>query len=302
MKKLKPGWYILLYHDISWEENSYLQAIGGTCPPDLFRQHLKTLVSLGELVSVQEGEKRLRDGSIDAPIFSLWFDDGLIGVEKYAIPILDELGIAGAISICNRFVNRTEFYWRFKLSYLNSIDGMRFLRSRLKKHGLKRGDSVRTFTLEHFSLDILSHIEELYQRFTTLTQRNDAFRMFINSDSIKPVFDRGWVIANHTAGHYTVSPEYGLQSLFEEFQECEVSIKSICQSPSQHWVLPFDRPSPLENTRTTNGIRGDRCWVVVGNRRNTSESYNNTRVLYRISAPIGLPRELTDQLIAAQSR
>ena len=101
-------------------------------PPDIFRSHVATCAQLGTLVSIEEGARRLLGDSIAGPLVSFWFDDGRIGVRKHASPILEECGVAGAISVCSRFVFRKEFFWRFKLSYLNTVDGMRILRSHLR--------------------------------------------------------------------------------------------------------------------------------------------------------------------------
>lgn len=300
MKRLRPGWYNLLYHDISWEENCYLKSIGGTCPPDLFRQHMRTLSTIGELVSVEEGEKRLREHAIDVPIFSLWFDDGLAGVRKYALPILEQFGVTGAAAICSRFLNRSEFFWRFKLSYLNSADGMRFLRSRLQKHGYKRGDSGKRYTLDNFSLEIVAYIDELFNRFTTPAQREDAFRMFMDRDAVQTLLNMGWIIANHTAAHYPISQEHSLNLLAEEFQECEAEIESICHEPSDYWVLPFN--SSPETVSIANSYRGDRYLVFVDNRINTPELCNSDRILYRIGVQVGYSQGLMDSLERVQSR
>ena len=85
---MNPGWYILNYHDISWEESAYTRAIGGNLPPDIFRSHLVALGQNARLVSIPDGFQRFRQGGIDEPLVSFWFDDGLTGVRKYALPLL----------------------------------------------------------------------------------------------------------------------------------------------------------------------------------------------------------------------
>jgi peptidoglycan/xylan/chitin deacetylase (PgdA/CDA1 family) len=283
MKRLHPGWYIILYHDISWEENCYLRSIGGTCPPDVFRQHLCALTSLGDFVSVADGERLLRENAIDGPIFSFWFDDGLAGVSRHAMPILDEFNLTGAVSICSRFVRRTEFFWRFKLSYLNYIDGIRFLRSRLQNYGFRLGDSVKNFTLDNFSEKILEDINELFVRFTTPAQREDAYRIFLDREAVRLLYDRGWDIVNHSAGHYPISQEHSLSLLCPEFQECEAEIQDICRTPSRYWVLPFDANTSQDVVRAAGSCRGDRYLVFIGSRRNTAQACNPERILFRFA-------------------
>ena len=290
MRKPAPAWYILLYHDVSWEENCYLRSVGGTCAPDVFRQHVKMAASLGDLVSVADGQRMLESNSFDRPAFSFWFDDGLIGVCKHAKPVLDEFGVTGAVSICSRFVRRSEFFWRFKLSYLHSVDGLRFLRSRLAKHGFSLRDPVSTFTLDSFSAEILQDIDDLWCRFTTPAQRQDAYRMFMSREEIRHLFDYGWEIANHTAGHYPVFQEHSLQLLSAQFQECEEEIQGICGRPSRYWVVPFDRKNSADGVKVADACRGDRHLVYVGNRRNNAHTCSAARVLFRYSTETSAER------------
>jgi peptidoglycan/xylan/chitin deacetylase (PgdA/CDA1 family) len=296
MKRLPPGWYILLYHEISWEENCYIRGTGGCCPPDLFREHVGTVRSLGDLVSIEDGMRALAEDRITRPLFSFWLDDGLIGAAKYALPILDEFGVTGAISICSRFVDRGEFFWRFKLSYLNSVDGMRFLRSRLKRFGFQLGDSIKQFTLQSFSREVLAEIDDLFLRWTTAAQREDAYRMFLDRDAVRMLRDRGWCVANHSAGHYPVSQDHSLALLGPEFQECETAIREISGNPSRYWVLPFDHRTSQELIRVADSCREDRYLVFVGNRRNTVQTCLPRRTLYRYGVPIAAAEGLFSAL------
>ncbi len=89
---LKPAWYVLLYHEVSWEEPPHLRSIGGmVVPPDRFREHLEVLDAHGRLLGVDEALSRLADGESEPrePWFSIWFDDGYAGVRRYAAPILE---------------------------------------------------------------------------------------------------------------------------------------------------------------------------------------------------------------------
>ena len=109
--KIKNGWYIILYHDINWEDSVFTQYIGGTCAPNIFFEQIELMKSIGQFVNIEDGTKLLNKEQIDKPYFSIWFDDGLKGVINHAYPILnhfnikqlsdlptlDELGSAGLI-------------------------------------------------------------------------------------------------------------------------------------------------------------------------------------------------------------
>lgn len=236
---MKNQWYIMLYHNVSWEENAYVRGIGGTCPPDIFREHLSYLHKVGEFVSIQDGIELELKGKVKSPMFSFWFDDGMSGVLKYAMPILNSYNTKGALSICSRFVDREEMFWRFKLSYLSHIDGLRFLRSRLRKYGYKLGMSVKDFCFTNFSLDIIREIDAVMQILVPEDESVAAFRLFVTNEDILALKSAGWVIGNHTAAHYPVGEDCFAGSFAEHFRECDGKFSELFGEPSKFWVVPF---------------------------------------------------------------
>lgn len=287
---MRKGWYILLYHDVSWEESPFVRGIGGTCPPDIFRDHLRHLRMAGRFVSIDEGLRRLNDGGPDEPLFSIWFDDGLAGVAKYAVPLVEQLGITGGYSVCSRFFNRQEFFWRFKLSYLSYVDGMRFLRSRLRAYGYKSSQSIKVFCLERFSSEVLGAIDDVFERFTSDLERRDAFRLFEAPAGLRDLKARGWTIANHTAAHYPVGFD-GCADMFEpQFTECEGAYQKLLGEASMFWVLPFGHASDAPPD-TFRRCGGDRYLVLVGDKINEADG-GAQPILYRIGVPICTGSEL----------
>lgn len=280
-----PGWYIILYHDVSWEETPFVRHIGGSCPPDVFRDHVQTCAELGRLVTVQEGLERLLNNDITAPLFSFWFDDGFIGIRKYAAPILEEFGITGATSICSRFLSRTEMFWRFKLSYLQSIDAGRHLRARLRRFGYSGEMLVREFTMDQFSPDLLGLIDHLYDEATSLATREDAFRIFETPAGLLELLRHGWIVANHSAAHYPVGKQHLTHMLLEQFEECDRWIQQLTGRESSYWVLPFDRDTDAAAIDAIREHEGNKTVVQVGDMVNLSKNYLSTKILYRINAP-----------------
>ena len=238
---LRPGWYILLYHDVSWEETPFIRHIGGTCPPDVFRDHLLACKRLGTLVSVQEGTERFMSGKITSPLFSFWFDDGFAGVRKYAMPILADHGVTGATSICSRFVNRAEMYWRFKISYLYSIDAGQGLRASLSPLGYSISEQVRNFVMDRFGPEVLSIINSLYEEAVPAATRDDGFRLFETADGLRELCGKDWIVANHSAAHYPIGERHVHHMLMDQFGECASWIQNVIGSDSDYWVFPFDR-------------------------------------------------------------
>jgi hypothetical protein len=294
---MKKGWYILLYHNVSWEENPFIRGIGGTCPPDMFREHLDCLEKAGEFVSIADGIDRLQSGKIAGPMFSFWFDDGLSGVRQYALPLLQKWHTTGTLSICSRFVNRSELFWRCKLSYLSYLDGLRFLRTRLRKYGFKSGNYVKDFCYDKFAPEILKEIDTVYNKFTTEIERKDAFRLFETDSGIVQLARENWTISNHTAAHYPVGEDIYADKLIEQFEECENTFKTLFNTESQYWVLPFGDAG----TRASNIIEtfmranNNRYFILVGNRINYPANLKN-RIIFRIGVPLYNGKDLVRYL------
>jgi hypothetical protein len=294
---MKPGWYILLYHDVSWEESQFVRHIGGTCAPDVFRDHVRTCGELGEIVSVDEGFARLQSGRIDSPHFSFWFDDGLAGVRKYAAPILESRGVTGATSLCSRVIDRKEFFWRFKLSYLNSIDASRHLRARLRARGYQVDRPLRALTLDKFNDEVLAIIDALFSEAAPEIVRQDAFRAFETPDGVLDLQKRGWVVANHSAAHYPIGEPHVMDPLLSQFEECEKYLHTLTGRESIFWVFPFDRNVVQHAIDIIREKYPAKVVVLVRNRSNRTVDTHN--VLHRIDAPISNRNGLPDVILAA---
>jgi len=283
---MKKGWYILNYHDISWEENLLIRGLGGTFPPDVFRGHLKKLSQHFKLVSVPEGWELFSQNKINQPLLSFWFDDGLSGVRKYAYPLLENYTVKGAMSINSRFTLRKELFWRFKLSLLSQVDGMRFLRSKLRKVGYRQGTSVKTFVRINFSKEIANIIDGLYKDFTNEIFRKDAYRIFDTIDGIRELLDNGWLIANHSASHYPLGEGAHINKLKEQFLECEEDLNQFFDIETRFWVVPFGaKRSERLLEAFDEADDKNRCLVLVGNKVNKFCDRQN-RLIYRISVPL----------------
>ena len=229
--------------------------------------------------------KRLASAEVSSPLFSFWFDDGFSGVLKNAAPILAEHGVSGAMSICSRFNRREEIFWRSKLSYLHSIDAGRHLRARLRTLGYSLPTGVRDFTMDNFGPEILQIIDTLFDQAVPLAIQNDAFRIFETPDGIRDLYHHGWVIANHSAAHYPIGQNHVCHMLLDQFDECEKWISDVIGQNSDYWVIPFDVRTDVMAISTIREKRSEKTIVRVGDLANSSVTFLDGRVLYRIGTP-----------------
>src|SRR5439155_12039298 len=95
------------------------------------------------------------------------------------------------------------------LSFLAFAGGVRVLAMRLGALGFRPGDSVKKWTMENFSLDMVRIIHEVYEKFAHIDLRADAFRIFDTIGGLEELADAGWIIANHSAAHYPTTEVQG---------------------------------------------------------------------------------------------
>lgn len=278
---MQPGWYIVNHHDVQDEDSVLTRAIGGTTRPDVFRHHVATLGKQGRFISIPEGQARLERGEdFDEPVFSLWFDDGYAGLATHVRPVCEEFGIQPALSICSRFILRDEMFWRVKLSVLSQGTGLALLRARLRPGHADVPDRVRTWSLHHFSADLIDAIDEVYAASVTERARTEAFRLFLTVAQVGELAAAGWLITNHTAAHYPLAAGVGWDQVRAGFDECETLVRRF-NAGNRYWVTPFGFGSEhyLQQLMAAATI------VEVGERRNTAATWRSGSRLFRYSAP-----------------
>ena len=294
-------WTILVYHDVGWEETPWTRGITGlVCPPDLFREHVRWAHDRGRIVSVEEGLERTESGE-RGTLFSFWFDDGFSGVRKYAFPVLEELGVKGAVSVLSGVLLRTEFPWRMKLSRLRFADGGRFLRTRLRRCGFRPGMSLARFTLDGFSPEVAEVIDRTYRELVPDREREAGWRIFDTLEGFRELGEAGWTLANHGVRHWPVGEETTIDFFETEFTQCESALKELTGEPARFAVIPFDRGSrrsPLLTERFEKWRSRGRnpCHLVLlGNRRNRMSNLKRG-IIWRVTAPAAGTRALARAL------
>lgn len=293
---MKKGWYIVIYHDVSWEENLYMKGIGGTFPPDIFRDHLTCLSEHGRLVSVQEGFDRYRQDDISEPLISIWFDDGFCGVRKYAYPILDSFNITAALSVNSQFVLKQELFWRAKLSFIRHTGMLHILRSKLRKLGFTNHLMVKDFVMDHFSEEVVTHIDTVFAQCAPEQIRKDSLRIFDDFTGVRELHNEGWEIANHSASHYPIGESSYIHKFQEEFEKCESVLKDHLGAETNFWVIPFDRkrdPNLYETFAKADSR--DRTLVLLGDKVNKNFNQGK-RVLHRIMPGLVKGNEVVKKL------
>ena len=115
----RPALIVLLYHAVDPSPPQYLRDLGVVTHPHAFEDHLLWAKSCFELVSLSEGIRRLRSGTLTKTCLALTFDDGLKSVADHAVPVLIRHGIPAAL-----FVNHASLTgrrcWIYDVAQLES--------------------------------------------------------------------------------------------------------------------------------------------------------------------------------------
>ncbi len=281
---MHKAWYIISYHNIDWGQNVLSNRIGGTITPIEFRNALDVFHENFEILSPSDAMNKTLEGQLKNPVLSIWFDDGLLGVKKYSLEILEKYNIKPGYSICSNFLLRQDMFWRFKLSYIINTKGVHFLYDRMKKYEYNGRSSLRKFTIDHFSLEMVSFIDDLYKSCCSKEELISHYNIYETIEGVKHLIDKGWEIANHSASHYPIGEDIAISYFKEEFLECERKINDLFGIRTKYWVLPFDRQnmrSDKINKMFTSIENNNRYLVYVGNKYN--QQINNS--IYRIGLP-----------------
>jgi hypothetical protein len=287
------NWYILLYHNVSWEHGPFTEYCTSTCPPDLFREQLNTLTSSFRIVSLEDGWRQFKSGTQSEDLLTIWFDDGMRGVREFAFPIMSEFSVKGAVSVCSEFWRQKKYFWRFQLGFLRRIDGLRFLRTKLRPLGYKNEYSVKNFTLDHFGPAVLEAIDHCFERFADEATKAAAFKLFDDKAGLIELRNAGWTLTNHSASHFPIGEPTAIDDLNQEFELCELAMNEDFGLSNEFYVLPFAREEKNSKDlkiRFRTKFPGATL-VLAGDRGNNFRNLDDG-VIYRHTAPLLRGREL----------
>ncbi|MEM6279494.1 MAG: polysaccharide deacetylase family protein [Verrucomicrobiota bacterium] len=97
----------LLYHRI---DNSELDPFGLCVSPENFEDHVASLTSEGDVLSLHEFMKRSEEGTLERGSTCLTFDDGYLDVFENALPILEKYEVPATVFVTTGNLAKP-FWW-----------------------------------------------------------------------------------------------------------------------------------------------------------------------------------------------
>ena len=149
--RMRRGLTVLMYHRVLPDREALAYPLASLAMPETaFREQVRWLAEQCEVVTLDEGQRRLRADEVDGskPLVAVTFDDGYADNARIAAPLLEEAGLRATFFVTTGFVGGRDLMWfdRAVLAIGSAAPGE--VRACARRHwidesALPAGDEVR---------------------------------------------------------------------------------------------------------------------------------------------------------------
>ncbi|MCH8968964.1 MAG: polysaccharide deacetylase family protein [Planctomycetes bacterium] len=231
----RPALIVLLYHAVDPSPPQYLRDLGVVTHPHAFEDHLLWAKSCFELVSLSEGIRRLRSGTLTKTCLALTFDDGLKSVADHALPVLIRHGIPAAL-----FVNHASLTgqrcWIYDVAQLESEGRKEALE---EVFGTSCPGLFSSYLRHQAPADVLARRSGL----TDLSSSLNGNRVeYINHEELAQLLESPLMeLGNHSLDH----PRFSRLDANEQCRQINGNAEALAgfAGYQRFFALPFGRPA-----------------------------------------------------------
>ncbi len=231
----RPALIVLLYHAVDPNPPQYLRDLGVVTDPRAFEDHMLWAQGCFELVSLSEGIRRLRSGTLKKACLAVTFDDGLKSVADHAVPVLIQNGIPATL-----FVNHASLTgqrcWIYDVAQLESEGRKEALE---EVFGTSCAGSLSRYLRHHAPADVLARRSRLPDLSSSL---NGNGVEYINAEELarllkSPLMELG----NHSLDH----PRFSRLDAKEQCRQINDNAEALAgfAGYEKSFALPFGRPA-----------------------------------------------------------
>jgi peptidoglycan/xylan/chitin deacetylase (PgdA/CDA1 family) len=213
-----------------------------------FHRNMQTIASHFNVLSLSEGLRRLRDGSLPPYSICLTFDDGYRDNYTVALPILEEFGLTATFFVATDYINGGRMWndaivdivrrwpeeqidlsqWGVPPIPLRTTDDRLAAKKSLQKWMRRIGIKGR---------------DEMLDRLGKCLPKGDSEDLMLSSEQIADLARRGMEIGSHTRSH-PILTRIDNDSARSEIVSAKSVLEDIAQRPVRYFAYP-------------NGIPGD---------------------------------------------
>jgi peptidoglycan/xylan/chitin deacetylase (PgdA/CDA1 family) len=253
---------ILVYHRVT--HGTEATGIIPEVPADVFRQQIRALLEIGEVVTLEEllGGRRSRR----RPRFAITLDDDYLSHHDIALPALRRLGVTATFFLCGRYLYGMGPTWFEILDQLLKREGL---------EGACRLIGARTRSIEE--LAVACEGSEA-MRDAVMSQRDGAVEANdrLQRTHIAALAEAGMAVGFHTLRHL-VLPELDDEPLRREMVEGRDALAAVSSQP----ISLFAYPHGKADVRTARAVRDAGYRAAVTGRPGPTSRRSNPLLLRR---------------------
>ncbi len=235
---------VLLFHNVSPDENRFVAGLGTTMEPATFAAHLAYLVKHYDVVGIDD----LVAEPGNRPRVAIAFDDGYRSVLTEAWPLLKQHGLTAIVYLITRAVGNRELVWVDHLNWLLQESGEDGLAAGRAHFGLPpSAGAAQIVSAARVGFDRAS-LARLIERLSGMAPASPLDTvardpLYLGWDEVREMAREGAMFGNHTASHPNMGrlPE-GEQRV--EILEAQQTLKENGVE-TEHFAYPFGHHNDL---------------------------------------------------------
>ncbi len=231
----RPALIVLLYHAVDPNPPQYLRDLGVVTHPRAFEDHMLWAKSCFELVSLSEGIRRLRSGTLTKTCLALTFDDGLKSVADHAAPVLLQHDIPATL-----FVNHASLTgqrcWIYDVAQLESAGRKEALE---EVFGTSCPGSMSSYLRNHAPAEVLARRDGLADLSNNL---NGNGVEYLNDQQLVKLLESPLIeLGNHSLDH----PRFSRLDAKEQCRQINDNAAALAgfADYERSFALPFGKPA-----------------------------------------------------------
>ena len=231
----RPALIVLLYHAVDPNPPQYLRDLGVVTHPRDFEDHMQWTKNCFELVSLSEGIRRLRSGTLTKTCLAVTFDDGLKSVADHAVPVLIRHGIPATL-----FVNHASLTgqrcWIYDVAQLESEGRKETLQDLF---GTSCPGSFSSYLRQHAPAEVLARRSGLADLSSSL---NGSGVEYISHEELTKLLESPLMeLGNHSLDH----PRFSRIDAKEQCRQINDNAEALAgfAGYERSFALPFGRPA-----------------------------------------------------------
>lgn len=249
----EPRLWVLMYHRVLpvSDPRFALEEPGMIVTPETFRQHLRQLKALFELMPLGEWIARRQAGKPLPPrACAVTFDDGWLDNHEYAFPILQEQQVPATLFAVADMIGTTRQFWPNRLARILDVQDRSPAAPVLEALGtLDDGKPDREAMAaiinrcKQLSDDSLQDRLNEAERLLGLPPAAD--RALMSWDQLRAMQDSGLVeIGSHTCNHYRLLPSLASATMQHEVVASKRKLEVELEKPVTLFCYPNGDASP----------------------------------------------------------